>query len=325
MSQDSAPKLHVTVNMQRHQFWRLTYRRNRYLEHAPHIDLANRARDVIGNVTELEYNGKIGLVQINDGVYWMELFTHVLEELVLLKVGFPSGFMKDSAVPKPTFPSDPRSKKLLEQLGSRLSGHLYVAKLGKSKYLESDFKLGRWRISPASSYAASDSSLNLAQRDAELELSVYLPKQAKLRVWDGKTGLFKGEMEPRGNIKLTSRSVSDYYVSCMTKQLDLRLFDDFDADCGIIVHKPTEFAERMFSAAKRALPSWVGGFGDVKYIDPYRPPKDEIEIFCCKDFRFWYQKEVRFAWLPLKPPQGKLDHLYLELGDISDVCQFVQI
>jgi len=127
MSQDSAPKLHVTVNMQRHQFWRLTYRRNRYLEHAPHIDLANRARDVIGNVTALEYNGKIGLVQINDGVYWMELFTHVLEELVLLKVGFPSGFMKDSAVPKPTFPSDPRSKKLLEQLGSRLSGHLYVA------------------------------------------------------------------------------------------------------------------------------------------------------------------------------------------------------
>src|SRR5205085_5652396 len=129
---------------------------------------------------------KIGLVQINDGVYWMELFTHVLEELVLRKVGFPSGFMKDSAVPKPTFPSDPRSKKLLEQLGSRLSGHLYVAKLGKSKYLESDFKLGCWRISPASSYAASDSSLNLAQRDAELELSVYLPKQAKLRVWDGK-------------------------------------------------------------------------------------------------------------------------------------------
>src|SRR5436190_571754 len=224
MSQDSAPKLHVTVNMQRHQFWRLTYRRNRYLEHAPHIDLANRARDVIGNVTALEYNGKIGLVQINDGVYWMELFTHVLEELVLRKVGFPSGFMKDSAVPKP----------------------------------------------------------------------------AKLRVWDGKTWLFKGEMQPPGNIKLTSRSVSDYYVSCMKKQLDLRLFDDFDADCGIIVHKPTEFAERVFSAAKRALPSWVGGFGDVKYIDPYRPPKDEIEIFCCKDFRFWYEKEVRFAWLPLK-------------------------
>src|SRR5204862_6846560 len=139
-----------------------------------------------------------------------ELFTHVLEELVLRKVGFPSGFMKDSADSKPTFPSDPRSKKLLEQLGSRLSGHLYVAKLGKSKYLESDFKLGRWRISPASSYAASDSSLNLAQRDGELE-----------RVWDGKTGLFKGEMEPPGNIKLTSRSVSDYYVSCMTRQLDL--------------------------------------------------------------------------------------------------------
>src|ERR1700680_1275335 len=179
MGQNSAPKLHVTVNMQRHQFWRLMYRQTRYLEHAPHIDLANRARDIIGNLTTLEYNGKIGLVQIKDGVYWMELFTHVLEELVLRKAGFPSGFMKGAAVPKPTFPSDPRGQKLLEQLGPSLSDHRYVAKVGKSKYLELDFKLGRWRLSPASSYAASDPSLSLAQRDAELELSVYLTKQVK--------------------------------------------------------------------------------------------------------------------------------------------------
>ena len=111
----------------------------------------------------------------------------------------------------------------------------------------------------------------------------------------------------------------------MTRQLDLRLFDDFDADCGIIVHRPTEFAERVFAVAKRALPTWVGGFGEVKYIDPYRPPNNDVEIFRSKDFRFWYQKEVRFAWLPLELPQAKLDHLYLELGDISDICQFVQI
>jgi hypothetical protein len=141
----------------------------------------------------------------------------------------------------------------------------------------------------------------------------------------GKLDRSKGEMEPLGNIKVTSQSVSDYYVSCLTKQLDLRLFDDFGADCAVIVHKPTDFAERVFSAAKRALPSWVGGFGDVTYVDPYRPPKEDVEIFRCKDFRFWYQKEVRFAWLPPRPQEGKLDHLYLDLGDISDICQLVQI
>ncbi len=318
-------KVHVTVNLQRHQFWRLMYRRNRYLEHASDTDLANRARDIVGNVTALEDNGKIGLVQIKDCAYWMELFTHVLEEMVLRGIGFPPGFMKDAAVPRPTFPGDPRGKKLLEQLGPLLSDHAFIAKLGKSKYLETDFKLGRLRISPASSYAVSDPSLSLAQRDVELEVSVYLPKQVKLRVWDGKTGLFKGEVEPLGNIKATSQLGTDYYVSCMTRQLDLRLFDDFDADCGIIVHRPTEFAERVFAVAKRALPTWVGGFGEVKYIDPYRPPNNDVEIFRSKDFRFWYQKEVRFAWLPLELPQAKLDHLYLELGDISDICQFVQI
>jgi hypothetical protein len=102
--------------------------------------------------------------------------------------------MKEAAVPKPSFPREARGQKLLEQLGPNLPDHQYVTKLGKSKYLESDFKIGRWRISPASFYAASDSSLSLAQRDAELELSVYLPKQTKLRVWDGETGSFK-----RGN------------------------------------------------------------------------------------------------------------------------------
>jgi hypothetical protein len=232
--------------------------------------------------------------------------------------------MKDAAVPKPTFPSDPRGQKLVERLGLSLSDHQFLVKLGKSKYLKSDFRLGRWRISPASSYAESDPSLSLAQRDSELELSTFLPKQ-KLRVFDGKTRLFKGEMEPLGNVKVRSQSLTDYYVSCMTKQLDLRLFDDFDADCVIIVHKPTEFAERVFSAAKRVLPSWAGAFGDVKYIDPYRPPKDDVDIFRCKDFRFCYQKEVRFAWLPSELVQGKLDHLYLGLGDTSDICQYVQI
>jgi hypothetical protein len=218
---------------------------------------------------------------------------------------------------------EPRARKLLKELGPRLSDHQYVAKLGKSKYLESAFKEGRWRISPASTYAASDPSLSVAQRDTELEMSVYLPK-SKLKVWDGRTGKLKGETETQGNIKRTSRLVTDYYVSCLAKQLDLRLFDDFNADCCIVIHQPTEFAKRVFMAAKRLLPQWHGIFRDVRYIDPYQPPPDDFDLFCSKDFRYWYQKEVRFAWLP-QNEAGKLDHLYLELGEISDICQFVKV
>jgi hypothetical protein len=325
MAKNPTPTLQVSVNMQRDHLWRLMYRNERYLEHASPTDLASRARDIVCNVTTLEYNGKIGLVEVKDGFYWMELFTHVLEEFALRKSDFPDRFMKNAAVPTPSFPREPRSVKLLKQLGPNLSDHFYIAKLGKSKYLESDFNSGRWRISPASSYAPSDPSLNMAQRDSELELSAYLPAQTKIRVWSGTTGAFKGEIMPAGNIKVTSQSVCDYYVSCLTKQLDLRLFDDFQADCAIIIHKPTEFATRVFAAAKKMLPTWNGGFGDITYVDPYRPPDMAIEIFRSKDFRFWYQREVRLAWLPSKQIEGKLDHLYLELGEIADLCEFVRI
>jgi len=104
-------------------------------------------------------------------------------------------------------------------------------------------------------------------------MNVYLPK-SKMKVWDGKTGKFKGDGESLGNIKVTSQLKTDYYVSCLTGQLDLRLFDDFDADSCIVVTDYREFAKRMFAAAKRALPSWWHGiFRSVEYIDPFRPPK----------------------------------------------------
>jgi hypothetical protein len=142
------------------------------------------------------------------GVNWLELFSHVQEELTLRGVGFPPGILKDASVPKPTFPADPRATKLLRELGPRLADHPYIAKLGKSEYLDPAFKRGLWRISPASRYAASDPSLSVAQRDTELEMSVYFPKST-VQVWDGKTGGFKGEGETVGNITRTSK-VSDY-------------------------------------------------------------------------------------------------------------------
>ena len=256
-------------------------------------------------------------------MYWLELFTHVLEELVLRGSGFQPGFMKDAVVPKPTFPIGPRAKSLLRQLGPGLADHQYVAKLGKTKYLEPAFKRGYWRISPASGYAASDPSLSLAQRDTELEMNVYL-KWGKTACLDGKTGKFKGNIEPTGNIKVTSQLKTDYYVSCLTKQLDLRMFDDFNADSCVVVNDHREFAKRMFAAAKKVLPSWYGVFRDVRYIDPFRPPKDEFDLFCSKDFRYWYQKEVRFAWIPEREAVN-IDHLQLELGDISDIAQLAKL
>ena len=68
--------------MLRHEFWRLSYRRNCYLEHSTEEELMSRARDIISNITELTYDGKIGMILASEGgAFWIELFTHVLEEL----------------------------------------------------------------------------------------------------------------------------------------------------------------------------------------------------------------------------------------------------
>jgi hypothetical protein len=316
-----APASGVLVRNQ--DAWRILYRRNRYLEHADQAGLFSRTRDIITNITGLTYEGKIDLLAPNKGgAFWIERFTHVLEEMALRGIGFPDGLLKNAAVPKPSFPVEPRARKLIEQLGPALGKKQYVAKLGKARYLEPAFKAGLWRISPASTYAASDPSLGPAQRDDELEMSIYLPK-ARIKVWDGKSGKFKGEGETLGNVRRTSRAPSDYYVSCMTKQLDLRLFDDFGADCCIVVDDHVEFARRVFAAARKLLPSWHAVFRDVRYVDPYLPPKEEFYLFSSKDFKYSYQKEVRFAWIP-EGDAGKLDHLQLEIGDISDISRLAK-
>jgi hypothetical protein len=127
--------------MRRHEYWRLMYRRNRYLEHAPEAELISRARDIISNATDLTGEGKIGLLLPEvGGAYWLETFSHLQEEMSLRGISFPAGFMKDASVPKPSFPVEPRAQRLVRELGPRLADHPYVVKLGKSKYLTPAFK-----------------------------------------------------------------------------------------------------------------------------------------------------------------------------------------
>jgi hypothetical protein len=55
--------------------------------------------------------------------------------------------------------------------------------------------------------------------------------------------------------------------------------------------------------------------------------RKEFAPFFCKDFRYWYQKEVRAAWLPPDPrtPPAALDHLFIELGCLKDYCELIEI
>ena len=283
-----------------------------------------RMTDVLCNITDLTEEGKIGFVDLREEApYWLQLFGHVLEEFKLRGSQPPPGFLAGASIPKPSFPSQPKAARLVRLVQEKYSDKPYVVKLGKREYLEKTFREGIWRISPASSY--SDPSLNPAQRDSELELAFYaLRRDVQMEVFDHRTGATKGKIRPIGDVKITARSVTDYYVSCLSKQLPVRLFGDFEADCCIVIHEPLEFAKRMFQAAARTLAGWDGRFADVRYIDPYNCSSAEPDLFRSKHFRYAYQREVRFSWLPARAVQ-KIDHAFLELGTLSDISTFFEV
>jgi hypothetical protein len=281
------------------EYWRQAYLQRRYLEHASADELVQRMRDILSNITALTEAGKIGFLEPQDGLrHWLELFGGVQEEFKLRGAAPPVEFLRGASVPKPTFPSRPKAVGLINEVRESIGDKPYIAKLGKEKHLEKTFREGFWRVSPASSY--SDPSLNPAQRDSELELAIYALRR-----------------------KITVKSATDYYVSCLSKQLRVRLFDDFDADCCIVIRQPLEFAKRMFQAAARAL-AWEGWFADVRYIDPYNCSDAKLDLFLAKHFRYCYQAEMRFSWLPGRAVR-KIDHLFLELGSLSDIANFFQL
>ena len=61
----------------------------------------------------------------------------------------------------------------------------------------------------------------------------------------------------------------------------------------------------------------------VLYVDPFNivAPKTDTEIHFGKNFRYAYQKEFRFVWIPKNPTC--LKEIYLSIGDISDISEII--
>ncbi len=90
--------------MKRHEMWRMQYQARRYMEHQSVDDIGQRVRDVILNQMILTEESKIGLHPINEeGVYWMVMWTHLLEEFSIRYGPYPAGFDKGFIKVKPQF------------------------------------------------------------------------------------------------------------------------------------------------------------------------------------------------------------------------------
>ena len=311
------------VPLPRHEVWRLHYRREPYLRDASDSGLSKRLEDIVNNMTTLTQAGKLGVLSPDTGgERWMILFTHVLEEYES-RGGIPKSALSIANLPRPMAPRAPKFVEALKGLQAVESVEILV-KLGKREHMWEMFSSGRVRIASARSY--SDPSLNHAMQDDELRIDLLQRgSEVRLQLLDESTGKPKQNIRPIGEATHSFDLKSNYYVYCMTHFLSYRLFDDFDADSCVIIRDPKEFRTRLVQAVQRQLTSWVGWDQSVEYIDPYFHNNTDIDLCFSKHFRFWYQQEYRFCWLPQGRSCTSLEPFFVELGSLEQIAEFVAL
>lgn len=307
------------TRLSRHEVWRLQYRQRPYLKGASDDALAQRLKDIMNNLSTLTPEGKIGLLPIGpDGIRWMTLFTHVHEEYVSRGSIPPS--LAGMPFPKPTALNLPESVLALRKVEIPNPGQALI-KLGKRAHMQELYEAGRIRIAPARSY--SDPSLNHAMGDDELKLDQFSPgAEITITFLDKQTGEPK-VTKPIGDVTNTTTLATNYYVYCMTRSLEYRLFDDFESDACVIVRNPEIFSSRLISVMKEKLQDWLDWSQPVRYIDPYLDPKRDLDLVFSKHFRFWYQQEYRFAWIPNKGARNCLEPIFVELGSLEQISDLI--
>lgn len=311
-------------NKKRVDVWREQYRIRRYLEHVSEEDLGQRLRDIINNSIILTDKGQAAFrLPSEGGGYWMMKLIHIREEFLLRGHYFPKDVFKSINLPEFTYPDPPKSTIAIQ--GKDFIRGKHLIRYGKIEHLQKFFNEGILRIAPASSY--KDSSLNHAMRDDELTLTTYrLPKEVRMTVIDQATGEEKGPLIPTGNIVYHSESKTNYYVFCLSMVYDHRLFQDFEADSCIIINNPNDFLRRLWSVVSQYLSGWRMFNMSVTYIDPFNTQEEEHVPFFTKNFKYAYQFEYRFAWLPQIPSLNeRMEYLFLKIGSIKDIAELIVI
>jgi SEC-C motif-containing protein len=309
--------------LKRYELWSLKYQERRYLEYLQVNDLVARAHDILTNITTLTEALKISLHPINPtGRYWMRLWSDVLTECRIRGYQYPYPLdqnIEAAKIPKHDLPGLKDAINTFKGLG--IEEDTYWVKYGKYQFLKDTLEKGILRIAPASSY--NDPSLNPAQQDDELKISTFsLPSEVTLEITDGKTGKPKGRINPKGNVKYTMTASSNYYVCCLALSFYNRLFGDFEADCALVIKDPIEFMNRLLPAFRKKLSGCDGCAQPVVYYDPLNPPSEQLPMYFSKHFRFWYQQEYRFIWIP--PSLYKIyDLIFVEIGNLKDISEII--
>jgi hypothetical protein len=307
----------------RNSAWREAYRKRPYARALSRAELGKRIRDIFLNMLSITKNGQLGFLPPKRGdEVWIEKFTHMLEEMEMRYGPYPNGMDRDilHSEPLPDFASE-LGRKAAERLSERgLRRNEVLIKYGQRKYMEELHRSGRLRIQAASFF--SSATHNAAIRDDELsfEMSIVLSRDEVVGVVQNPSDVPQDAADQRANLSL--RSPTDYWLYCLTKSINPRLFLDFSADSCVIIRNPPLFRQRLQNSAQKIFQNVDAKEGPANYIDPLFPEESIPFIPLVKHFGYTYQAEYRFIWLP-RTPIAKLEHVDIEIGSLTDIAELI--
>lgn len=287
------------------EVWEFQYEIYRYLARIPNEQLLERYRAIVHNMRCLISNDRhvIPIQSFLSSWYWYRKEHQTRLEITLRSLGSsvepPQNILDRQLRNAPVRPAHPNACDV-------------IFRYDKREHMEALRERGAVRITPASFYSAQE--LGSVRGDEERSKKAFLPGQySRITTIDGR------EMPILGDI-VRSVSAPDYYVLCMSCDWDPILFAAFESDACIAIFQPEVFSQRLQLSAKSHVDGWLFHDGPVEYFDPFeRIPNHIFNASICKDFRFAYQREYRFIWMPMNG-ENTSGVKELEIGSLTDVC-----
>ncbi|SIS90963.1 hypothetical protein [Neptunomonas antarctica] len=183
----------------------------------------------------------------------------------------------------------------------------------KRKWLEKSLYEGEFRLVSAT-YIKSLQG-DAPRQDDEMCFELSLP-QEDVDITCLTTGR---PIIPSSNVIITDELETDYFMLCLSIKKDSYLFDEFkESDSCLIIHDPNEFSERIFQTSELYLKNWVPHDARVIYGQ-----SSQHGPSYSKPFKYLFQHEWRFCWLPLMGRQSNLECLTIKIGNIEDIAELV--
>jgi hypothetical protein len=291
------------------------YPRNRYLRHLSGAALAQRRDDIIGAICSVNNIGQISLDSQDPQCFSL---LGLLQDVVL-ELQVRGSDWRQNATLHPLRKSDLPISLSKAKLHSPLTlstkarvPEWALVRYDKLSHLQDALYHGRIRLKPATSFL--DPSLDPSRHADEQNATIWYSPA------DYERDLPLSQIAPRPMVQTVN---SDYYVLCMSERLNLRLLRDFEAEGALVVHDPAAFTQRIERAASALLKGWRQVSGPASYFDPLQVTPQELQLPLSKHFRYCYQAESRFAWLP-PTRHEKLAPIFLELGNLEDIAEIVR-